>query len=134
MNINKVILVGRISNDIEQRQSQSGKLIAYFPIAVNRRFDKEATDFIDCVAFDKTAENIAKYFSKGSEIAIIGELHIDNYKAKDGTSRRSVKVYTDEWYFGNKKSDTKPTAPTTEQVKIDNDLPEGLVEDDELPF
>ena len=71
--MNKVILMGRLTKDPELRQSQNGISVARFTIAVNRRFAKDGqqqADFINCVAWRQTGEFIAKYFEKGSMIAV----------------------------------------------------------------
>lgn len=127
MNINKVILVGHIANDIELKQSRAGKELCNFSIAINRKINREKSDFIDCTAFGKTAENIAKYFCKGSEIAIIGEIHVDEYTTKEGAKRRAVRVYTNEWFFGNKKS-----TAALQQAEETNHVTD--ISDEDLPF
>ena len=71
--MNKVFLKGRLTNEPELRQTPSGVSVSKFTIAVNRRFDREKTDFINCEAWRNTAEFISKYFTKGKEIAIIGQ-------------------------------------------------------------
>jgi single-strand DNA-binding protein len=134
LNINKVILGGRITADIEQQATPNGVAVAKFTIATNRRGSKDgATDFIDCVAWRQTAEFIAKYFGKGSSICIVGELQKRSYKAKDGTTRYITEVNVNEAYFVDSKSDaaqaeqtptySTATAPSFEDMKPDDDLP-----------
>ena len=81
--MNKIFLKGRLTNSPELKQTPNDVKVTKFTIAVNRKFDKEKTDFINCEAWRNTAEFISKYFTKGKEIAIIGELHIDKSE-KDG--------------------------------------------------
>jgi single-strand DNA-binding protein len=134
LNINKVILGGRITADIEQKATPNGVAVCQFTMAINRRGSKDgATDFIDCVAWRQTAEFIAKYFGKGSPICIVGELQKRSYKAKDGTTRYITEVNVNEAYFVDSKSDaaqaeqtptySTATAPSFEDMKPDDDLP-----------
>lgn len=86
--VNNVVLVGRLVRDVDLRQTSTGKEMTYFTLAVNRNFKNEqgeqAADFISCVAFGKTAENMARFLSKGSLIAVEGRISTRNYQAKDG--------------------------------------------------
>lgn len=86
--INNVVLAGRLVRDVDLRQTSTGKEMTYFTLAVNRNFKNEqgeqAADFISCVAFGKTAENMARFLSKGSLIAVEGRISTRNYQAKDG--------------------------------------------------
>ena len=89
LNLNKVILGGRLTADVEQKQTPSGVAVCNFSIAVNRKYSKEGeqqTDFINCQAWRQTAEFISKYFKKGSAICITGNIQTRQrwtyYKAK----------------------------------------------------
>ena len=128
--MNKIILKGRLTADPELRKTQNDISVCNFTVAVNRRFDREKTDFINCEAWRQTAEFIAKYFSKGKEIALIGELHIDKYD-KDGETRYSTRVAVDEVEFcgGRNDGEAKPNnyTPNVEFEDCDED-------DGDLPF
>lgn len=90
--INNVVLVGRITRDIELRMSDSGKAYATFSLAINRAFkgqDGKDVDFINCRAFNKQAENLAKYCGKGSLIGVEGNIQTGQYQSKTGNT-----VYT----------------------------------------
>lgn len=90
--INNVVLVGRITKDIELRMSDSGKAFTNFSLAVNRAFkgqDGKDADFINCRAFNKQAENLAKYCGKGSLIGVEGNIQTGQYQNKAGNT-----VYT----------------------------------------
>jgi len=94
--MNKTILMGRLTRDPEIRTAagESGTVIARFTLAVNRRFrrDGEASaDFINCVAFGKTAEFIEKYINKGRQICVSGRIQTGSYTNRDGQ-----KIYTTE--------------------------------------
>ena len=85
---NNVVLVGRLVRNVELRQTSTGKEMTYFTLAVNRNFKNEqgvqAADFIGCVAFGKTAENMARFLSKGSLIAVEGRISTRNFQGNDG--------------------------------------------------
>ena len=127
--MNKVFLKGRLTNDPELRQTPNGVSVSKFTIAVNRRFDREKTDFINCEAWRNTAEFISKFFCKGKEIAVVGELHIDKSE-KDGKTNYFTNVVVDEVEFcGNKADGTETKGEMTEGAP---NMVE--IEDDDLPF
>ena len=101
--MNKVILIGRLTKDPELRTIASGNATTSFTIAVNRNFtnqngEREA-DFINCVAWRKQAENIAKYCTKGSQVAVEGRIQTRSYDAQDGTKRYVTEVVADNVTF-----------------------------------
>ena len=101
--MNKVILIGRLARDPEMRTTPSGVATTSFTIAVQRNYanaqgDREA-DFINCVAWRKQAENIAKYCTKGSQVAVDGRIQTRNYDAQDGTKRYVTEVIADNVSF-----------------------------------
>lgn len=129
--MNKVILKGRLTATPELKRTATDIYVTDFSIAVNRRFNKEQTDFINCQAWRQTAEFISKYFEKGQEIAVIGELHNDKWE-KDGETRYTSRVSVDEVYFCGSKSENKVQTNDTEM-----EIPDGFeVSDnsDDLPF
>ena len=127
--MNKVFLKGRLTNDPELRQTPNGVFVSKFTIAVNRRFDRDKTDFINCEAWRNTAEFISKFFCKGKEIAVVGELHIDKSE-KDGKTNYFTNVVVDEVEFcGNKADGTETKGEMTEGAP---NMVE--IEDDDLPF
>lgn len=103
--MNNVILIGRLTKDPQLSFSKGkGTAIARLTVAVNR-MQKGEVDFINCVAFGKTAETIGNYMTKGSQIAINGEIRVDNYKKEDGTwvNNTSVLVNRFEFVSGGKQ-------------------------------
>lgn len=118
MNINKVILMGRLTADPELKMSQNNVPVLRFTVAVNRkqatRNDQDSgrtsADFIDCVCFYKTAEFISKYFRKGSLIIVFGSLQIDVWKDKNGANQRSARVMVDEVQFGESRRDSSSSS------------------------
>ena len=90
--MNNIVLIGRMTKDPELKYTNNGKANTRFTLAVQR--NKEETDFINCVAWEKTAENIAEYFKKGSQIAVQGSIRTGSYE-KDGRT-----IYTtDVWVY-----------------------------------
>lgn len=108
LNLNKVVLVGRLTADVELKQSTSGVAVCSFTLAVNRRYAKEgeqSTDFISVVAWRDRAEFITRYFRKGSAICITGSIQTRSWKDKQGNNRYSTEVVVDEAMFVDSKSD-----------------------------
>lgn len=106
--MNKVILMGRLTKDVEMRQTPSGINVARFSIAVNRRFAKEGqqqADFINCIAWRLTGEFIARYFRKGNMIAVAGSIQTRLWDGKDGKKQYATEVVVDEAYFTGEKTD-----------------------------
>ena len=126
--MNKVILMGRLTKDPEVRYSQNenSTAIARFSIAINRRGNDAGTDFINCVAFGKTAETIEKYFFKGNRICISGRIQTGSYTNKDGAKVYTTDVIVEELDFVESKGDTAPgNAPTLDNgfTPIAEELP-----------
>lgn len=98
--INSVILTGRLTKNIDLRQTSTGKAMTYFTLAVNRAFKNEQgvsdADFITCVAFGKQAENMARYLTQGSLIGVEGRISTRNFQGNDGKT-----VYVTEVIAGN---------------------------------
>lgn len=97
--LNAVVLVGRTTKDIELRRTGSGTAVASFTLAVNRDFktqDGQEADFINCVAWKKTAEFLEQYVHKGDRIAVNGSIRTRNYTGNDGR-----KVYVTEVIANN---------------------------------
>lgn len=108
MGISRVILLGRITQDLEVRQTQNGVACLQFTVAVERNFKNANgeydTDFISCVAWRESAEFINRYFGKGKMIAIEGQLRSRTYEDKNGTKHYVTEVYVDSASFTGEKS------------------------------
>ena len=108
--MNKVILMGRLTKDIEMRQTPNGVSLVRFSIAVTRRFKNSNgeydADFINCIAWRKTGEFIARYFQKGSMIAIVGSIQTRSWDGNDGKKQYATEVIVDEAYFTGSKSES----------------------------
>lgn len=101
--MNRVVLVGRLTRDPEMRTTSSGISQTRFTLAVNRRTTNQdgtrEADFINCVAWRGTAEAIAKYLTKGRELAVEGRIQTGSYDAQDGTKRYTTDVVVDNFTF-----------------------------------
>ncbi len=128
--MNTVQLLGRMVKDPVINVT-SNTTVAKFTLAVNR-FKKGEADFINCVAFGKTAENIANFFFKGNQIAIKGRIQTGSYDAQDGTKRYTTDVVVEGFDFidGNKKDNN-----TSSDENLNNSLMEEMGGDDgDIPF
>ena len=97
--IHNVVLIGRLTRDIELKQTTTNKSAVNFTLAVNRNYKNEQgeqqADFINCIAYGKQAENMARFLNKGSLIGIEGRIATRNYKNKDGKITYATEVITD---------------------------------------
>jgi single-strand DNA-binding protein len=132
--MNKVIIKGRLTANPEKKMTVSDVAVCDFTVAVNRRFNKDITDFINCQAWRNTAEFVTKYFKKGQEILVVGELHIDRYE-KDGETRYSTRVSVEEVDFCGSKNDNATISNAQEEEKLEvYDFREIPDEEEEIPF
>ena len=134
--MNKVILIGRISSDIDVRQTQSGTSTATFSVAVDRNMGagkEKATDFIRCVAWGKTSEFLAQYFSKGKQIALEGNIKTGSYE-KDGVKHYTTDVWVDKVEFVGSKGDGGQQTQTTPAKAEASATPVETPSDGDIPF
>lgn len=121
--MNKCIIIGRLTKDIDVRSSQSGTSVAKFTVAVDRRTKEKETDFINCTAFGKTAEVLQKYVRKGHRIGIVGHIQTGSYE-KDGHKVYTTDVIVDDIEFLEKKDDSAPVIKEDEFADVSaTDLP-----------
>ena len=134
--MNKVILLGRLTKDPDVKYTQSENMlaIARYTLAVDRRFKKEgqpSADFINCVAFGKSAEFAEKYMTKGRLFGVIGRIQTRNYENDKKEKVYVTEVVVDEQYFADSKKDDKKDL--SELLKEDDDKLKEL-DDIDLPF
>lgn len=128
--MNKVILMGRLTKDPEVRYTQAtNTMVTSFTLAVNRRFVKQGeerqADFINVVAWNKSAEFVSKYFSKGQQVGVIGRIQTRNYDDEQGVKHYITEVIAEEVYFAGEKKE-KSQNNTTDNFEVSNS--------DDLPF
>ena len=137
--INKVILMGRLTKDPELRYTNNKTPVCSFTIAVNNGYgEKQQTDFINCVAWNKTAEFVTKYFIKGRMIIIAdGRISTRIWETQDGKRAYATEVVANEVNFGESKTSPQLNIPQTAAqppMQDDDDDFTLLDEDDDLPF
>lgn len=140
LNLNKVVLGGRLTSDAELKQTTSGISVCSFTLAVNRKFQKEGeqqTDFINCVAWRNTAEFVSRYFKKGSSLCIVGNIQTRTWTDQNNQKRFATEVIVDEALFVDSKSDggqepsggyipdayKAPAAQNFEELNTDDSIP-----------
>lgn len=142
-------MFGRLTKDPELRSTASGIPVCNFTVACDRRYVKQGeerqADFINCIAWQKSAESIAQYFKKGHRIALEGSIQTRNWTDNEGKTRYSTEVVVEQWEFAQSKSEggavgqAVPGAahfPDSKQAEplggdLDGFMP---IEDDDLPF
>ena len=134
--MNSVQLIGRLTRDPEIRYTDGGASITRFGLAVDRRFKQENgadADFINIVAFGKTAEFIEKYFHKGMKIALNGRIQTGSYTDKDGKKVYTTDIVAENVEFCESKGNSANNdAQAPEQNGDFMNVPDGI--DEELPF
>ena len=127
--MNHFVGIGRLTRDPEVRYTQSGKAYASFTLAIDRRKSGEGNpqaDFISCVAWEKTAEVISQYVSKGKKIAIEGHIQTRSYDANDGSKRYVTEVVVNSMEFCDSKSG--------QQLSDAKEFVGAPVPDEDIPF
>jgi single-strand DNA-binding protein len=144
--INQTVLTGRITRDLELKYTGTGTAVLSFSIAVERPFKnsqgERETDFIDIVAWRKTAENIAQYFKKGDGIGVVGRIQTRNYENNEGRKVYVTEVVADNFDFPiqnkSQQSQQQNNSPF-ENVDFNSNDPFETnnateIDDDSLPF
>ena len=137
--MNKVILMGRLTRDIEVRYSQGENpmAVARYTLAVQRKFKREGepdADFISCVAFGRAAEFAEKYFRQGTKVVITGRIQTGSYTNRDGHKVYTTEVVVEEQEFSESKRESQQGQQAPPEYDGDGfmNIPEGI--DEELPF
>ena len=148
--MNKVILMGRLTKDPDYRTAGQ-TTVARYTLAVNRIKKDDPADFINCVAWNKTAEFVSNYFSKGKMIIVIGRISTRTWEGQDGKKNYSTEVVASEVSFGESKRSQEggdnysapaqsapraaaPAAPSFPDNASDDAFTPLLDTDDDLPF
>jgi single-strand DNA-binding protein len=125
--MNKFYGIGNLTKDVELRATQSGKAVASFTIAVNRRFKNQAgeavTDFFPVTVWGQLAEVCGRYLAKGKKVAVVGELQTRSYDDKQGVKRYVTEIVADEVEFLSPKEHEVLDVATMEDYKGGDDLP-----------
>lgn len=113
--INTAALTGRLVKDLELRQTGTGKSVTNFTLAVDDNYKKDVTHFIDCVAWNKTAETMANYLNKGSLIGVEGNIQTRNYEHNQGYRVYVTEVVVTNFSFLEKRSDNNQSQSNYQQ-------------------
>lgn len=136
--INSITIAGRISNDVETKNFDSGQKVAMFSVAVQRNFKNNGeyvSDFFNCRAWGATADFVAKYFSKGQYIALTGELMSNKYVDSEGNNRYNVYINaTNVMFFHKKDNGAEKLSQEQAQQPISMEGLPDLSDDGDLPF
>lgn len=125
--MNKVMLIGNLCFDFELKHTKNDKVYTKNTIAVKERFDKDKSNFIRIVLWNKTAEVAHKYLSKGDKIALVGTVKTGSYVDNAGTTKYTWDVWVEELHFVNTKPKTNNNNDNSEDYY-------PLESEDELPF
>lgn len=128
--MNKCVMIGRVTKDLELKQTTAGNSVAEFSLAVKRSFKNAngeyESDFFNCVAFSKSAETISRYVNKGDQIGIEGRLQTRNYTNSEGRKIYVTEIIVENFEFlQTKKADEQKTSqPVFKELDpFDNELP-----------
>ena len=136
--MNLVTLVGRLTADPNLKYSQSGKAFCKLTIAVQREYNRDEADFINCVAWDKRAETIAEYLRKGRRVALQGRLSVRSYE-QNGETKWITEVIVDKFDFidttsGGSSSYEEKKSSNAEPNFSSESVSEDPIDDDDFPF
>lgn len=128
------MLVGRLTKTPELRATQSGKQVSSFTIATNR-INNEECDFINCVVWDKQAENLCKYQVKGNLIGVIGQLRQETYNDTKGNKKTSYVVLCNEIEYLQTSTKKEENPYKDMNTKVESDIGQSIeITDQDLPF
>ena len=129
MSINKVVLTGRLGQDVELRHTTTGKAVATFSLAVTDNYNREVTHWLNIVTWGKSAENCSAYLSKGSLVGVEGRIQTRNYENKEGRKVYVTEIVADRVEFLDPKGKSDKPAGGWDDLghEIETD-------DDETPF
>lgn len=131
--LNKGILMGRLTRDPELRHTQSGTAVCSFTLAIDRdRKDangEKQTDFIDCVAWNKQAEFVAQWFSKGMMAIVVGRIQSRKWQDQNGNNRTAIEINCEDVSFGETKKNRDSNSG-----RQNSDFADMLDEDSDVPF
>ena len=134
--MNSVCIIGRLTKDVQERRTQNGTPVVSFTLAVDRRKKEDGADFINCIAWNKSAETIAKYVHKGDLFGVTGYIQTRSYE-KDGRTNYATEVVTTGFQFLERKREMSSDAPSV-QNKSDSYNSWGntsnYIDESDLPF
>jgi single-strand DNA-binding protein len=130
--MNQLVIIGNLIRDPESRSTQSGKQVCTFTVGVNRRNDREKSDFFKVSAWGELGNNCARYLSKGKRVRVTGSVSLSTYTAQDGTTRASLEVLAQDVEFLSPASQGQQNAPQAPKTDAQSGFVQ--VDEEELPF
>ena len=134
--MNSVCIVGRVTKDVQERRTQNGTPVVSFTLAVDRRKKEDGADFIPCIAWDKSAETIARYVHKGDLFGVTGYIQTRSYE-KDGRRNYATEVVTTGFQFLERKREMSSDAPSVQNKSDSYDgwgNTRDYIDESDLPF
>jgi len=136
--MNQLNIIGGLTRDPESRTTQSGKQVCAFTVGVNRRNDREKSDFFRVSAWGELGNNCARYLSKGKRVRVTGSVSLSTYTAQDGTTRANLEVLAQDVEFLSPASQGQQNAPQAAPAPQYNGPQNNggfvQVDEEELPF
>lgn len=135
MSINRVVLLGNMTRDPELRRTGNGKAVTNFTLALNR-YNNDEADFVDCVCWERIAENTAQYCHKGSKVAVEGSIQTGSYVDKDGHNRKTVNVLCNRVEFINTNNSSNNLQPqiNNNYNNLNDPLASYELQEDDMQF
>ena len=130
--MNQINIIGGLTRDPESRTTQSGKQVCTFTVGVNRRNDREKSDFFRVNAWGELGNNCARYLSKGKRVRVTGSVSLSTYTAQDGTTRANLEVLAQDVEFLSPASQGQQNAPQAPKTDAQSGFVQ--VDEEELPF
>ena len=139
--MNKIIILGRLTKDPELRKTTSNKSVANFTVAVNHKFNKEETDFFNCIAWEQKADFVAEKVGKGLRVLVVGKMESRSYDKSDGTKVLLWELQVEEVELIDWKEKTesrqeyeKPKESVLSKYVDDSSVEKLDISNDDLPF
>lgn len=136
--MNQLTIIGGLVRDPESRTTQSGKQVCTFTVGVNRRNDKEKSDFFRVSAWGELGNNCARYLSKGKKVCVVGSVSVSTYTTQNGETRANMDVFAEKVEFlspaGNAQQNAPQAAPAPQYNGPQDNGGFVQVDEEELPF
>ncbi len=137
--MNKIMILGRLTKDPELRKTTSNKSVANFTVAINHKFNKEVTDFFNCIAWEKTADFVAEKVSKGLRVLVVGRMESRSYNKSDGTKVLLWELQAEEVELIDWKEKVEQTPQKQYATDYSKDVDDSFkkeldISSDDLPF
>ena len=130
--MNQLNIIGGLTRDPESRTTQSGKQVCTFTVGVNRRNERDKSDFFRVSAWGELGNNCAKYLAKGKKVCVIGQVSVSTYQTQNGETRANMDVFAESVEFLSPAEKTAEKAPETPKTDAQSGFVQ--VDDEKLPF